>query len=79
MSESSAAVRTVSERVLAMRDDFVELVGAFNAAHDFETAADAQLLVVALNKFEDDHDLTQIAWPPSIDGDGDLAQPEERR
>lgn len=76
MSETRPQNGTASLRVIEMRDDFLLLVQAFNSVHDFRAAIEAQSMVIALNKFEDDHDITQIAWPPRLDEDGDLAQPD---
>lgn len=68
---------TAGERVLQMRDDFMLLVAAYNEAHQFEHAQEAQALVIALHKFEDEHDITRVAWPPKPDDDGGLVWIEQ--
>ena len=71
---------TAAARVCAMRDDMLFMVEAFNNVGEYERAFEAQAIVIALNKFENDHDITQIAWPPRRDPDdpSDLARPPER-
>lgn len=70
---SRSAPSTVGQRVLQMRDDFLLLVKALNDAHEFHVAMHAQGIVIALDKFEGDHDVTKAKWPPEHDAeDGGL-------
>jgi hypothetical protein len=55
-----------------MRDDFLMLVNALNAGGDYRHASEAQSMVIALTKFEDDHNVTDVAWPPVADPEGGL-------
>lgn len=55
-----------------MRDDFLLLVQALNAGGEYRHAMEAQAMVIALNKFEDDHYTTEAAWPPVADPEGGL-------
>lgn len=62
---------TGSQAVLRMRDDFVRLVSAYNETGCYPQAQEAQELVIALNRFEDRHVLTEMQWPPAthmVDG-----------
>lgn len=59
--------RTVSLRILEMRDDLLLLVGALNEAHDFDYAMEVQTTVIALTKLEDNYNTTNAAWPPRAD------------
>lgn len=52
--------------VLQMRDQFLALVHAYNAVGEYGDAADAQVMAVALNKFEEDHVITDMEWPPRL-------------
>ena len=58
---------TAAQRVLAMRDDFLILVDAYNKIWRYDHALDAQAMVIALDKFEDEHNITDVAWPPQPD------------
>lgn len=63
------ARETAEERVIQMRDDFLLLVAAYNSIGEYADALDAQTIAMALNKFEDDHNITEIAWPPERAGE----------
>lgn len=68
-------MQTGRDAVLAMRDDFKTLVNAYNAINEYADALDAQAMVIALNKFEDDHHITNMLWPARIemvDGHADI-------
>lgn len=52
--------------VLKMRDEFLQLVTVYNSVGLYEHAADAQAMAVALHRFECDHDITQMKWPPRL-------------
>lgn len=57
--------------VCRMRDEFLQLVTAYNIVHQFEEAIEAQAIAIALHKFEDGHDITLMRWPAKvIDVDG---------
>lgn len=58
---------TGRDAVLKMRDEFLQLVTAYNAVGEYSDAADAQAMAVALHKFENDHRITHIAWPPKTE------------
>lgn len=70
------AQRSGSEAVIQMRDEFLQLVAAYNAIGEYRKAMDAQSMAIELNKFEDDHHITEIVWPPKVikeeDGEGYL-------
>jgi len=63
---------SVRDAVLGMRDTFLQLVAAYNHVHCFEDARDSQIMAIALHKFEEDHNITSLAWPlrPITDDDG---------
>lgn len=60
------AVQSGGAAVMRMRDEFLQLVTAWNAMGNYSSAADAQAMAIALNKFEDDHNITSIEWPPRV-------------
>lgn len=66
------APSSMRDAVLGMRDTFLQLVAAYNSVHAFEEARDAQVMAIALHKFEDDHNITCMAWPlqPVVGEDG---------
>lgn len=73
--------RTVSDRLREMRDDMLLVVSAYNSVGEYHCALEAQGLLIALHKFEDDHAIhTEVAWPPRKDPDDpyDLESPPER-
>ncbi len=55
--------------VLRMRDDFVKLAQCYLQMHQYADAGRATALAEALNKFEDEHIITNIEWPPRVDSD----------
>jgi alkylhydroperoxidase family enzyme len=61
---------TAAERVRVMIDDLLLLVAAYNASGRYDVAMEAQAVVVALNKFDADHDMDDAAWPPQPDPEG---------
>lgn len=63
MAEEPEDVRT---HVLNMRDFFLTLVTGYNTVGAYETAADAQKMAVALNAFEDHHNITGLSWPLEV-------------
>lgn len=70
MSEQTASkALTGAKAVLTMRDEFLQLVTAYNAIGQYKQAAEAQAMAVALNAFEDEHAITDIAWPPRVESD----------
>jgi len=67
MSNNNATSElTGMEAVRKMRDEFLQLVTAYNAVGEYTDAADAQAMAVLLNKFEDEHTIANIAWPPRV-------------
>lgn len=72
-------IRTIADRLKEMRDDMLTLVTAYNSIHRFDEAMEAQALVIALHKFEDDHGYhSEAAWPPRKDPtEWDLADAED--
>lgn len=64
---------TISERLIAMREDMRTLVSALNSARRYGAAMEAQVVLINLHKLEDDHDFTNAIWPPQIDEEGELA------
>lgn len=61
---------TGGKAVLRMRDEFLQLVTAYNATGNYSGAIEAQAVAILLNKFEDEHNITMIAWPARVQGDG---------
>jgi hypothetical protein len=61
---------TGMEAVLRMRDEFPQLVSAYNATGNYIGAMDAQAVAIMLNKFEDEHTITSIVWPARVKGEG---------
>lgn len=61
---------TGMKAVLRMRDEFLQLVTAYNATGNYNGALDAQAVAIMLNKFEDDHMITSIVWPARVQGEG---------
>lgn len=60
--------------VCRMREEFKALVTAANTCGELELALEAQTLVIALDKFADEHGvLEQMGWPAvvGLDDDGD--------
>jgi hypothetical protein len=55
-----------SAAVQRMRDEFLQLVTAYNAIGEYRQAAHAQEMAVLLNKFENSHIITHYEWPPRI-------------
>lgn len=62
---------TASMAVRQMRDEFLSLVTAYNAVGLYENAHAAQAMAIMLHKFEDAHNLMDMAWPADIINDHD--------
>lgn len=60
---------TVSAHLCDLRDDLLLLVAAYNSIGHYDVAIEAQALVIAIDKFEDDHNFSTTAWPPRKDPD----------
>lgn len=60
------AKRTGRDAVLKLHSEMLKLVTAYNAVGMFEDAAGAQKMAMALNQFEEDHVITNMAWPPRL-------------
>lgn len=56
--------RTGTDAVIQIRDEFLQLVSAYNTVGEYKNAQDAQAMAIALNLFENAHIITEIAWPP---------------
>lgn len=69
--EDLRLLATGGKTVLRMRDEFLQLVGAYNTIGSYKDAQDAQAMAIALNNFEERHDITEILWPPQIAGEED--------
>jgi hypothetical protein len=52
-----------SEAVQLMRNEFVELVEAYNTLGLYGRAADAQILAVKLHEFQENNRLEDMVWP----------------
>lgn len=55
--------------VLKLRDELLQLVTAYNTVGSYKHAAKAQAIAVALNTFEDEVIIINMAWPPRIEHD----------
>lgn len=58
--------RTGRDAVLQLRQEMLKLVSAYNAVGMFQAAASTQVMVISLNKFEEEHVITNMAWPPRL-------------
>ena len=58
--------RSGMDAVLQMRDEFLQFVAAYNKVGDYRSAMDAQVMSIALHKFEEDHGITTVLWPPNV-------------
>lgn len=65
-AETKPAVESGCDAVTRMRDEFLQLVTAWNATGHYRSAADAQAMAVALDKFENDHIITSMEWPARV-------------
>lgn len=68
-SQTPPAPPTGGEAVLIMRDQFAQLAKCYLEMHSYDQARDATAMAEALQKFEDQHIITNIDWPPKIEKD----------
>lgn len=52
--------------IIEMRDEFIGLVTVYNTVGLYEQAHDAQAMAIMLHKFENSHNLAEVAWPPDV-------------
>jgi hypothetical protein len=64
--EAMTDVESGAKAVWRMRDEFLQLVAAYNAVGHYKSAADAQGIAIALDEFENKHVITEIEWPPRV-------------
>jgi hypothetical protein len=57
------------EAVLKMRDEFAQLAACYLRMHSYDQARDATAMAEALQKFEQQHIITEIKWPACIETD----------
>lgn len=60
---------TGGEAVLRMRDEFVKLAQCYLEMHQYADAQRAAAMAESLTKFEDEHIITNIEWPPRVETD----------
>lgn len=61
---------SASEVLIAMKNGLLMMVHCYNVVGLYEHAQHAQTLALAVHRFEADHNLTQMGWPPQVvDGD----------
>lgn len=52
-----------------MRDQFITLSQCYLTLRDYDAAREATGLAQLLEKFEEDHDITEAEWPPRLADD----------
>ncbi len=55
--------------VLQMRDMFAQLAACYLEMREYAEARDAASMAEALEKFEEQHNITNIEWPPRVEKD----------
>ena len=67
--EVAAEKQTGTEAVMRMRNEFVQLAQCYLVMGDFGAAREATNMAEALTKFEAQHNMTAIEWPPVAEQD----------